>query len=225
MLKCDVLVVGAGPAGLACSIITAKHGLNTIIVEKNKEIGYPVKTSALTWSDVIKEWKLKRSVVQWYTNFEIASLHSKMKASINFKRRIACTVNFHKFLKQLALQSIRFGSKIILNAKVVDSKLEKNKVYLKDKKMITAKIFIDASGPSAVLARKENLFPKKYELGIGIEREYYNVKVKSPTTFKIFVGEKEIIPEGYGWFFPLGKEAARIGIATSIKVGKKQKIF
>jgi len=62
-IECDVLVVGAGPAGLATAITTSKAGLKTIIIEKSSEIGYPIKTSAFTWREVWENWNLSDSVV------------------------------------------------------------------------------------------------------------------------------------------------------------------
>ena len=35
----DVLVVGAGPGGLACSMLLAKAGVNVTILEKSDDVG------------------------------------------------------------------------------------------------------------------------------------------------------------------------------------------
>ena len=51
--KFDVIVIGAGPAGLASAITCAEKGVKVLLLEKNGEIGYPMKTSAYTWVDVI----------------------------------------------------------------------------------------------------------------------------------------------------------------------------
>ena len=42
-IKCDVLVVGAGPAGLSAARALAKKGLKTIIIEEDEEVGIPVQ--------------------------------------------------------------------------------------------------------------------------------------------------------------------------------------
>ena len=34
VMKCDVLVVGSGAAGLAAALAAAKHGLKVVVVEK-----------------------------------------------------------------------------------------------------------------------------------------------------------------------------------------------
>ena len=39
MLKFDLTVVGGGAAGLACAYIAAKHGLKTLLVEKQLFLG------------------------------------------------------------------------------------------------------------------------------------------------------------------------------------------
>jgi flavin-dependent dehydrogenase len=39
MLECDVLVVGAGPAGASAAYFCAKEGLETVLIEKNKSVG------------------------------------------------------------------------------------------------------------------------------------------------------------------------------------------
>ena len=77
-MECDVLVVGAGPAGLASSIIASKSGLRTIVVEKSSKIGYPVKTSAFTFKEVLESWNLSDNVMaKWYNSFYIFSANSK----------------------------------------------------------------------------------------------------------------------------------------------------
>ena len=41
----DIVIIGAGPVGLACGIQAAKHDLNAVIIEKgtivNSLVGYP----------------------------------------------------------------------------------------------------------------------------------------------------------------------------------------
>src|SRR6266566_4551979 len=45
----DVLVVGAGPAGLAAAEAAAKKGVRTVVLERQNEIGYPIHTSGGSW--------------------------------------------------------------------------------------------------------------------------------------------------------------------------------
>ena len=43
IVDCDVLVVGAGPAGSAAARACASAGLRTLVVDKREEVGYPVR--------------------------------------------------------------------------------------------------------------------------------------------------------------------------------------
>ena len=42
--ECDVLVVGAGPAGSVVALYCAKHGLNTALIERTNKIGSHTNT-------------------------------------------------------------------------------------------------------------------------------------------------------------------------------------
>ncbi|HEX8729006.1 MAG TPA: FAD-dependent oxidoreductase, partial [Ktedonobacterales bacterium] len=45
----DVLIVGGGPAGLSAAEAAAKAGARVAVLERRKEIGYPVHTSGGSW--------------------------------------------------------------------------------------------------------------------------------------------------------------------------------
>ncbi|RMF90582.1 MAG: FAD-binding protein, partial [Methanobacteriota archaeon] len=42
-IECDVLVVGAGPAGSSAARAAAEGGAETIFIDKKKEVGVPVQ--------------------------------------------------------------------------------------------------------------------------------------------------------------------------------------
>src|SRR3954471_12467925 len=54
----DVLVVGAGPVGLACGIEAKRTGLNALIVDKgslvNSLVGYPARMEFFSTPDLIE---------------------------------------------------------------------------------------------------------------------------------------------------------------------------
>lgn len=41
--KCDVLIIGAGPAGSSAALKAAQGGAKVILIEQKKEIGAPVQ--------------------------------------------------------------------------------------------------------------------------------------------------------------------------------------
>lgn len=222
-IDCDVLVVGAGPAGLSTAIESAKNGLKTIIIEKSSEIGYPVKTSAATWMSVIQDFKIsKESICQTMDSIYIHSISSKKDVEVRWNQDVLCTLQFHKFLQELTFRAIRNGANLILPATVSDVLFEDSKIVgvvintLNKTRKVRAKITIDASGPSAVIAKKlGRLDYKGREFGVGMEYEMKNVKLKNPKRMEFYVGY-DIVPVGYGWVFPTGLDEARVGICTII---------
>ena len=44
---CDVLIVGAGPVGSTIAYQLGKNGLDVVIVEKKKQIGYPLQCAGI----------------------------------------------------------------------------------------------------------------------------------------------------------------------------------
>ncbi len=218
--NCDVLVVGAGPAGLGAAITSSKLGLKTILLEKSSEIGYPAKSSAVTWKEIVDDWILPDRVMsQWTSSFYIYSAHSDREVEINFGRIIGGTLNFHIFLQELAFQAIRHGTKIILSESASEPLMDGDfvcGVKTASCNEIKSKIVIDCSGPSAIIAKKVGLIPPDWnvELGIGIEYEMLDYKVRNPNAIDFFVGEEEIIPIGYGWVFPTGNYRAKVGVCT-----------
>ncbi|RCV64126.1 digeranylgeranylglycerophospholipid reductase [Methanophagales archaeon] len=227
VIKCDVLVVGAGPAGLGAAITSSKRGLKTILIEKSSEIGYPVKSSAFTWKEVVENWDLPNRVIsQWIDSFYICSVHSDREIEIDFGSNIGGTLNFHNFLQELAFQAIRHGTKIILSERVSEPIMDGDfvcGVKTEKKNEIKSKIVIDCSGPSAIIAKKVGLIPikREAELGIGFEYEMLNYKERNSNAIEFYVGKEEIVPVGYAWVFPTGKDRARVGVSTVLNTAEK----
>ena len=185
-MKCDVLIIGAGPAGLGAAIATSKNGLKTVLIEKNTEIGHPVKTSAYTFKEVLDEWDLPKSVMeQWCDSFYVNSLHSKKEVEVNFKEDVGGYLDYPRFLAELSFKAIKTGTNINLSESasepILDGDFVKG-IITKNNKKIEANVVIDCSGPNATIGRKLGLLPNKDEIGvgIGIDYEMSNVNVRNP---------------------------------------------
>ncbi|MCY4673947.1 MAG: YpdA family putative bacillithiol disulfide reductase [Bacteroidetes bacterium] len=54
----DIVIIGAGPVGLACGIQAAKHGLNAVIIEKgtivNSLVGYPTHMEFFSTAELLE---------------------------------------------------------------------------------------------------------------------------------------------------------------------------
>ena len=224
-MQCDVLVVGAGPAGLSTAMACVRQGLDTIIVEKSSVIGSSVKTSGHTYiQDVIENFNISRNAIsQTINSFYLHSTSLDEGIEVNWDRNVLCTLNHYNFLQELATKAIINGAKVILPGEVVDVLIDREGIIkgaviktIRKKIEIEAKITIDASGSSAVIAKKIGLSNFKGKpIGFGIEYEMKNVKVKNPKRLEYYAGS-EVVPIGYAWIAPKGKKKAAVGISTII---------
>ncbi|MFQ5800761.1 MAG: FAD-dependent monooxygenase, partial [Candidatus Hydrothermarchaeales archaeon] len=66
-MKCDVLIVGAGPAGSSAAHACAAAGLDTIFIDRKKEVGVPVSCSGAIGSYLIPllPFKIPKRLLEW----------------------------------------------------------------------------------------------------------------------------------------------------------------
>ncbi|MBK5191405.1 MAG: FAD-dependent oxidoreductase, partial [Methanosarcinales archaeon] len=69
-LNCDVLVVGAGPAGSSAARAAAEAGAHTILIDKKKEIGVPVQCGEGFGSYLVPflPFKIPQELLIWKLN-------------------------------------------------------------------------------------------------------------------------------------------------------------
>ena len=117
-IECDVLVIGAGPAGCSAARSAAKRGLKTIIIEEDNEIGSPVQCAEGIGSYLVQYmpfeipknqliWEIK-GMYLWADNIAIKK-EGDIWSGYSINRK-----DWDKWLASLAL---REGVKIFTNTK------------------------------------------------------------------------------------------------------------
>jgi len=212
----DVIVVGAGPAGLSTALTSATHGLKTLLLERNFEIGHPVKSSAFTFIEVPQELGLSKSVVlSKISKLYIEFLGRRKKIEVDFLIDYGVTLNLPVFLKELAQKAMSAGALIKVGQNVTGPLLENGRVcgVISNSIKIRSKLVIDASGNSAVIGRSRIKYPTFPEIGVGREYEVFNFKNRDTKSIDFYVGSG-LVPVSYGWAFPIGSNETRVGVAT-----------
>ena len=51
----DIVIVGGGPAGLACARTASGRGIRTLLIERKKTIGKKVCAGGITWNGLIQK--------------------------------------------------------------------------------------------------------------------------------------------------------------------------
>jgi geranylgeranyl reductase len=115
MNRYDVIIVGAGPAGLRCSKLLAEEGAKVLVLERKAQTGNKVCAGGITWSgliDRIPSFLIERSfssqfVSTRYQNIKISSDHP-----------IIATVNRKKLGRYMHEEAQCSGADIINSASV-----------------------------------------------------------------------------------------------------------
>jgi digeranylgeranylglycerophospholipid reductase len=224
----DIIVVGAGPAGSIAARYAAEQGVSVIMLEKDRDVGYPVRCGEAVSKEGIEEFISPDE--KWITaHINKFSLNSPdgTEAIIEFgdagyvlERRI--------FDYALAKSAADSGAEILTRAYVNGLIINDGKVggvkyeYRGEQKELRSKIVIGADGVESRLGRwaglKTHIHFKDMECCAQVTAS--NIQIDSNTLYFYF-GEN-FAPGGYFWIFPKGKNIANIGLGVSGMVGKKR---
>jgi len=222
MIDCDVLVVGAGPAGSSTARTCALNGLKTILIDKRQEIGYPVRCAEgigqylfpFLPSKIPKEqfiWRIK-GMEFWAEDITIRRT-GVMWAGYTVNRR-----NFDKWLVSLAESA---GAQVMTNTELLDFEygdkhvVEKAVINSSGKTIeIRPKLVVGADGyDSKTLQLLGEYRPEEGAIGEVHSWEMKNMDLISPEYEQVFVGD--FTATGYAYVFPTGKDRANVGVGCA----------
>jgi digeranylgeranylglycerophospholipid reductase len=222
-IKCDVLIVGAGPSGSSAAWSSAKEGLKTVLIDM-KQI--PSKDAcAETLSKAFLEYlpfKIPGKFLKWKLDgleFNYKNFHIIKNDDIWWKSYPLNRNEFDPFVLDLAIKQ---GADYLPLTRFINLKYDKNikvkEVAIKNLKnnkitKIKPKILIGADGvQSNVLKSIGKIKKQKTAIGYIKSYEFHNLSLKSPHNGHVFFGE--FADGAYGYIFPKSETSANIGIAT-----------
>lgn len=215
-LNAEILIVGAGPAGLSAAESASNLGGNVLVIERSSELGYPVHTSGGSWIKEMREFGVPE---RYYNPIRKAIFSSPSHdAEFSLQNNAACILNVRSFYQYLATKAISNGANLLLRTSAISLiEKSKDKVTVKATKSgklvsIHARVCIDCSGFHAVIGRSVRLVRMWKRYGLGAEYEAWVENVDPSTT--IFLVGTDVSPAGYAWIFPLGEHRIRIGVGV-----------
>jgi len=222
-IECDVLVIGAGPAGSSAAWGVAREDLDVIIIEKKKT---PKKDAcAETLSKVLLEYlpfKIPDRFLKWELTglkFYYEDLQITQDDGISWKSYPLNRNEFDPFVLDLAIKE---GATFYPNTEFIDLKyntdLIANEVFVqntedKESMKIKPKIIIAADGVESNVLKKIGKY-KEQKTAIGYIKsyEFHDLPLDDYRYGHVFFGE--FADGAYGYIFPKSETSANIGIAT-----------
>ncbi len=186
----DVIIIGAGPAGLKCAETLGNSNKTVLLLEKNETIG-PKPCGGLMTSNGINY--LKQCVGEKkFTKFIVNSIFGKKE--IGIKNTPLYTINREK-LGQYQLKKLKKFRNITLRTSSRVLKIDKKYILVNGQK-IKFNFLVGADGSSSIV--RKHLAIKTNKLGMAL---HYKIPSKKYSNIEIFFNTNLYGPY-YAWILP-----------------------
>ena len=223
----DVVVVGGGPSGSMAAWEVAKSGASVCLLEKDRDIGYPVRCGEAAGDSGLRQFvEIKKSwVAATITGTKLISPNGTA-VDVEFASETGYILNRRIFDYDLSRYAANAGAEIFTKAYVKGLLKSNGKVngvvldYMGKEKQIHTKVVIGADGLASRVGRWAGMRTqiRMKDMESCVQYSVSNVDV-DPNKMIMYVGKKHA-PGGYLWVFPKGDRFANIGIGISGKHSK-----
>ena len=216
----DVVVVGAGPAGSVTAKTAAENGLDVLLIERNPEIGLPVKCA----EGISKELEQFVDIDQRWICTEVKGITTygpdgtRVTLSVEGSEIAGYVLERRLFDKFLAQQAAHAGAEVRVKTQafgLIQEEGYAKGVYANasgEDIRISADIVVGADGVESRVGRWAGIDTRLPLADVGVCAQFLmsNIAVDK-NFFEMFFG-RDIAPKGYAWVFPKGERCANVGL-------------
>lgn len=197
----DVIIVGAGPAGLMAARELAKSNANYILIDVKKRLGYPLKCGEGIYAKAFEEFFGKK---------KYSFIRNRVKYHKVMYKDVSRTIKaeFLQLDRPQWEQWLGKGLNIELDCRLNDVSISKEHAELHTSKgLMKAKLVILCCGCNFNIQKKLGLMKKNPIISIAYGGIFKNYNMPSNTFYYYFDDYY-----GYLWIFPKTKKLANIGV-------------
>ncbi|HLE54654.1 MAG TPA: NAD(P)/FAD-dependent oxidoreductase [Thermoplasmata archaeon] len=228
-LKCDVVVVGAGPAGSMTARYAAMHGCDTILLEKRQEIGSPVRCGEGLARHFVEDTKLPFDRKWCAQEVKGAKIFSPNGTELTIEEKhagneVGIVLERDAFDKAVAKEAAKAGARIMLKSTATavlkdDGRIRGVRVkQLEDEFNIEAKCVVAADGYESQVGRWAGFRTLLKAGDVTGTLQYRMTNIGKgydfPNYCEFWLGS--VAPAGYIWVFPKDEVTANVGIGVSL---------
>ena len=222
--KCDVLVVGAGPAGSMAAKVAAEKGVDVIIIEEHETPGTPVYCAEGLSVGGIQDGGLEAVhpyVSQQISTARIVAPNGKT-LDMTAENWTGYTLDRQVFDRTLTENAVKAGANLMTQTRATDVIKEGNQIVgvkaVKDGEEIEflAKIVIGADGHWSIIRRRAGLQRYFSDFVTCAQYQLGGLDLEDPTINEFYMG-MNYAPGGYAWVFPKSKSVANVGLGVRKK--------
>lgn len=218
----DVVVIGAGPAGLMAARFLSEAGHDVVVLEEHSDVGYPVHCTGLLGLDAFDEFDLPRETILAVARSARFVAASGRAVAIETSRIEAAIVDRGPFDAALACRAREAGAEVRLATRARHITIDRRCVRVEAgeaPQAVTARACVLACG---VQYRFHRLF------GLGVPRAFVqSAQIETPFVDAADVEVRfgtDIAPKGFAWVVPFRRGSnpyARIGLIAASQVRQR----
>ena len=216
----DVVISGAGPAGLHTAKCCEKAGLDVLVLEEHTEIGSPCHCSGLVSSNLRNLVPVKKDFVEHTVRG--ATIHSPDGKQLKLEKpgTAAYVINRTKFDCFLAS---RLESEIKLGTPVTGIEIKEDKAIVRSgRRKFESRALVGCDGSGSFTARTIDSVPK--EILTGIIAITKGSRETNSSGFVDIWFDKNVC-DGFLWRIPRGNSTEYGMLGTGIKSGQMGGFF
>jgi len=220
MKNYDLIVVGAGFAGLACAETAARKNLNTLVLERKYDVGNNIHTTGILVKEVAEEWDVPDRLVRRINGVRLygPSLDYLDLASPGY---YFLATDMPKLMRWHAKQAMAAGAKIKLDSAYSGSSFVNNYHHF-EKLQLQCRYLVGCDGARSKVAQYYNL-GRNQQFLIGVEAEYDAIDNLDEDKLHVFL-DSELAPGYIAWIVP-GVNCTQIGLAARFPKAPQLKEF
>jgi digeranylgeranylglycerophospholipid reductase len=222
---CEVLVIGAGPAGLVAARDLARAGRDVLVLEEHDEVGYPVHCTGLIGLDAFDELRLSRASVRSVVSSAAFRLNQEPPLVIRNERLRAAVIDRGAFDGELAAAARNAGAVVRTGTRVLRIQVSASAVTVEtsDEGTVSARAIVLACGANYRFNRT---------LGLGVPRAYLlTAQLELPVRLSKHVDVcfgSHVAPRGFGWVVPFSRgdvAQSRLGLMCRDRAPQRFRAF